>query len=263
MNLKKSSAFLTSTALGCFFFAACDNGSSPATSQVDKAAVKADLELLASKAKKFSAPTASSPDNTAMKRSALAKKGGMDCENGLTTYEDMDSLSEDGPSFMSDSTWNYDATNTLSCENDLLNTHQKVHGYYRNPMYETWSKMDVVFKMDTALASLSFDVTARATGRVHYFSGYDFTIDSMVMIIVNSETTQYQCDLGLQDGRYQVPLKLQPGVDLNSEVEPEPTAMVLRGPILFKTETVGYFEVMGDDSIIIRDVAGTVVESHK
>ena len=102
-------------------------------------------------------------------------------------------------------------------------------------------------------------VSMAGTGRVHYFSGYDLTIDKMDIAMDTTGFLKYICDLGLQDGRYKAPLTIVPGVNLMAPEKLGAKDLILSGPILFNAETVGYFEVMGDDGIVIRDAAKNIV----
>lgn len=57
-------------------------------------------------------------------------------------------------------------------------------------------------------------------------------------------------------------LKPAPGFDAAMEGEPDPSTLLLSGAITHGNQVVGHFEVMGDDSVVIRDADGKIVSAH-
>lgn len=52
------------------------------------------------------------------------------------------------------------------------------------------------------------------------------------------------------------------GYDVTSPVEPDPSATLMEGPITHAGQVVGYFEIHGDDSVVIKDAEKKVVSTH-
>lgn len=101
---------------------------------------------------------------------------------------------------------------------------------------------------------------------MHYFSDYEFEIKSinfsMKFAFANEAFSDVvmKMDLSLDGGRYTVPLDIGPGMDLMSDEEPGPDEVVFLGPIQQNGATVGWFEVMGDDRVVIKDSAKNVIQ---
>jgi hypothetical protein len=68
--------------------------------------------------------------------------------------------------------------------------------------------------------------------------------------------------LSLDDGRYQVVLKPAQPIDPSSDKEPGPKEVAATGAITHNGQTVGWFEVLGDDTVIIRDADKKIIETH-
>jgi hypothetical protein len=57
-------------------------------------------------------------------------------------------------------------------------------------------------------------------------------------------------------------LKPAPGFAELGLEEPDPATVLLSGPITHGKEVVGFFEIMGDDSVVIKDAEKNVVSTH-
>jgi hypothetical protein len=73
--------------------------------------------------------------------------------------------------------------------------------------------------------------------------------------------TTYVMNLELEKG-YTVALQPAPGVNIMGEEEISPNKIAVSGPIVKDGVVVGYFEVMGDDRVVVRDAGKAVIESH-
>jgi hypothetical protein len=76
---------------------------------------------------------------------------------------------------------------------------------------------------------------------------------------VNLKT--YVMNLALEKG-YTVVLQAAPGANLMGDAEPGPNEIAVSGPITKDGVIVGYFEVMGNDHVVIRDAGKAIIESH-
>ncbi len=245
---------------------ACDNGTAPG-SKADNAQVRADLQMLATRVTSFAAPMpgrsnsglakkSSAPLDTIDSISPIDTFFNPHCTNGLTIDAYSDTISGEVESSV-DTSWNYDAAGALTCAGLAARTVS--HSYFKNPKYESWA--NTVLLMSGSIYDSTLSFSADGKGRVHYFSDYTFTIDTMSMAMSQGKITKYNLHLGLQDGKYTVALAPAAGVDLTSDTQ-NPQAVILRGAILLNQETVGYFEVLGDENLVIRDAANAIVETH-
>lgn len=57
-------------------------------------------------------------------------------------------------------------------------------------------------------------------------------------------------------------LQEAPGADMMRDEAPGPNEVAVSGPISKDGAVVGYFEVMGDNRVIIRDADKAIIESH-
>jgi hypothetical protein len=269
---ERSLKLALSGALSVLILAACDNSTSP--DQADKSTVKADLQRLSANAKYFGGTIGSLKGEALLKRTAgqeSAKRSAdypddpfPKCHDGMLVLEFADSTDPVRPSISKDTTRYFDASGKPACPEDsgtdpLTGGSESESDYYKDPIYESWIhfKSEYIYDIRT---DMHFKYSG--SGRVHYFSGYDMTIDAIAMEGGMSGMTAYRCDLGLENGRYQVPMAIADGVDLNSETRPSAATVVLHGPIQLHKETVGYLDVMGDDRIVVRDADKNIVEVH-
>jgi hypothetical protein len=137
----------------------------------------------------------------------------------------------------------YEITSTRS-ENAMLETH-----------VQTRSVMPPGF--------FTGELKMTGSGTVRYKDGYLIAITSM-NIVINFDQwaiTTYVMNLELEKG-YTVALQPAPGVNIMGEEEISPNKIAVSGPIVKDGVVVGYFEVMGDDRVVVRDAGKAVIESH-
>ncbi len=109
--------------------------------------------------------------------------------------------------------------------------YELTRSYYRNDLFESWFN-----------------------GRVDY---PDFNT-----VLTGGVSTIKLTGSSLDGGRYTVPLGPAPGVGIISEEDPDPDVILYVGPIQQNGATVGRFEVLCDDRVVIRDEAKSIVQVH-
>jgi hypothetical protein len=255
-----SKNLLALCAFSALIFSACDSSTSPAAP--DKQAVKADLQIMASKITRLSPPDSKRFKDEGSTESGALKRAASPCvQEGMTVETGFDTSAAGGLGTYEDTSYDYTAADKLICaeEDQVAYTIGKDHS--KDAVMESWinSRMVVSFTL-TNIFDYSFQLTG--TGKVHYFSGYDLTIDAISIKGTIAGLSEYKLTLGLDDGKYSVSLTPAPGVDFMSDIEPAPGSVVMSGPIQAGGTTVGYFELLGDDSVVIRDASKAVVASH-
>lgn len=254
MKSNKINTAVAVGALSVFMLAACENS----TGSGSKADVDADLKKLAAKVQYMSVPTGEKPDQEEGAR-ALPKLA-KDCYNGsmdgVEIIEYADSTAPGGNGVYRDTTRYYTAAGTLACDEGDVIAYQTVNSYSRDALVEFRSKT----RMEMGDPGSGFLLKMTGTGHVHYFSGYDIDITGMDIFLGEQAGERFKMDLSLEGGRYTVALTFVPGVKMADD--PAPGAVVLAGPIMQGAATVGYFEIMGDDKVVIRDAARNVVAAH-
>ena len=169
------------------------------------------------------------------------------------TMEEADAGS--GPAYAKGGTAKAGAGAGLAAECDLEEATQ----------YETWATDtsaagDVTMQYDT---TVSYASAGQPICGFDEMPAYELTITSMDIVIDIGKWVMdnYVMNLALEKG-YTVVLKEAPRADMMSGVEPGPNQVAVSGPISKDGTVVGYFEVMGDDRVVIRDAAKAVIESH-
>lgn len=246
-------------------FTACDDSpSSPHASTAAEA--RADLQAMADKVHYFAAQQPASGDQMGVQaKRAAAKAGAADpgsgCELEATWYTSWDQgNSPDGDdSYEYDTTTSYTAAGEPICGADDRTAYRISSGLSGNAMLETRmrTRTDLPDQADSGVYKMT------GSGTVRYKDGYLITIASMDIEYDARETIlkTYVMNLVLEKG-YAVVLSVAPGTDLMSETGPGPGDVAVSGPITKDGLVVGYFEVMGDSRVVIRDADKVVIESH-
>jgi hypothetical protein len=247
-------------------FTACDSPTSPPATT--SAEARADLQAMAAKVK-FFAPQKAGDDMSVefgAKRGA-AKAGARavlvpGCEVDATEYRiwEPDIAVTGDVTTQYDTTVSYTSANQLLCSYDDEAAYDSTRSRSENAMYTS----HFITRSDfPPSASYTGEWKVTGTGTVNYKDGYLITITSMniVIDIGNFELKTYVMNLALEKG-YTVVLQVAPGYDMMSDVEPGPNEVAVSGPISKDGTVVGYFEVMGDDRVIVRDAAKVIIESH-
>lgn len=245
-------------------FTACyESPSSPQT--VTSAEARADLKAMAAKVKYFAPqdPSAGIGMSGAEKRGAA--KAGVNlvsgCAQEATEYQtwETDSSEIGGVTTQSDTTVSYTSTNQPLCASNDETAYQLTASRSENAMLVTYIKTRMDYPAN--LFAGAFKLTG--SGTVHYKDGYLITITSMNIVFDfgQGKLSTYVMNLALEKG-YTVVLQVAPGTDLLSDKEPGPNEVAVSGPISKDGTVVGYFEVMGDDRVIIRDADKALIESH-
>ncbi|MEO7424795.1 MAG: hypothetical protein ABI036_06380 [Fibrobacteria bacterium] len=266
MSFRKTTPFsLAAMAAALALFTACDSPTSPPATT--SAEARADLQAMAAKVKYF-APQKAGDDmsvDIGAKRGA-AKAGARavlvpGCDVDATTYE----IWPTDTSVTGDVTIQYDTTVSYTSANQLLCSYEDEAAYDStssrsdNAMYTGHFKT----RSDFPPSFFTGEWKVSGTGTVNYKDGYLITITSMniVIDIGNFVLKTYVMNLALEKG-YTVVLQVAPGYNMLSDVEPGPNEVAVSGPISKDGTVVGYFEVMGDDRVIVRDAAKVIIESH-
>jgi hypothetical protein len=249
-RIKKTSLALA--ALSAILLSACEDGAGPGKDEV-----KADLKELAGKVSTFAPPSGpkTGPKDALLKASARAK----DCYNGsvdgVTIYETPATVEE--PTAYWDTTWHYTAAGKPACDEADGKAYDLFASRSKDARSESWMKG----RMDFGALAAPNVVKMSATGRVRYASNYEFKITAFNFgMSATFALSDFKLTLSLKDGRYIVDLNLAPGVGFEDDVPAGKIAMT--GPIKKGASTVGYFEIMGDDRIVIRDEAKQVVSAQ-
>lgn len=257
-----------SAAAAALAFAACENGSGPAA--LDKTQIDADLKELSTKVHSMAAPTPSrvgQDAGPAGKRSAKTASG--DCILEGERFDYFSDTTNGVVTVSKDTSRSYTAAGKLICSEDDMVAYSTDDSYSRNDKWEAWlhSRMDyppVPVETDDlggldGIGGFKFS----GHGRVHYFSDYDIEIAKAEVEFGDGGTLKkFEYLLKLEQGRYEVVMKPAPGYDVASPVEPDPSATVMEGPITHGGQVVGYFEIHGDDSVVIKDAKKKVVSTH-
>lgn len=265
----KSLSF-TAAAAAAFAFAACDNGSGPGVGQTQ---IDADLKELSAKVHSMAAPSPSrggQDAGAAAKRSAARAAG--DCILEGERFDEWSDTANGVVTIEKDTSRSYTAAKELVCSEDDVVAYSTNDSYSRNDKWEAWlhSRMeypavptgtddiDDLGGLD-GIAGFKFS----GHGRVHYFSDYDIEIaKAEVEYGEGGSLKKFEYLLKLEGGRYEVVMKPAPGYDVTSAIEPDPSATLMEGPITHGGQVVGYFEIHGDDSVVIKDAEKKVVSTH-
>lgn len=248
-------------------FTACnDSPTSPRTET--SAEARADLQAMADKVKYFSPqnPGAGMGMDVNAKRAAKASaKASADpasgCDVDATEYEtwNTDTSAVGDVTVQYDTTISYTSADQPICGFDDETAYQITATRSENAMLET----HITTRMDLPADLFSGEFKLTGSGTVRYKDGYLITISSMNIVIDFGQglLKTYVMNLALEKG-YTVVLQAAPGTDLMSGEEPGPDEVAVTGPISKDGVVVGYFDVMGDDRVVVRDADKVVIESH-
>jgi hypothetical protein len=245
---------------------ACDE-SPTSPKAATSAEARADLQAMAAKVKYF-VPQSPGGDMTmeAYTERGAAKTGaGADlvegCDLDATRYEtwETDTSATGDITIQYDTTVSYTAANQLICGFEDLTAYELAATRSENAMLVTHVKT----RTDLPADFFNGEFRMTGSGTVHYKDGYLITITSMNIVIDIGHwlLKTYVMNLALEKG-YTVVLQQAPGADMMSGEEPGPNEVAVSGPISKDGAVVGYFEVMGDNRVIIRDAGKVVIESH-
>lgn len=257
---------LAAMAASAAMFMAC-NDSPTGPQATTSAEARADLQTMAAKVKYF-APQKPSPGmgpDGAAKRGAAKVGARLDvapgCEQDATQYDtwDTDTSATGDITVQYDTTVSYTAANRPVCAFDDMVAYDTTRSRSENSMLES----HFVSRTDYPADFFTGDISLTGNGTVNYRDGYLIAIPSMNIVINFGKGTAntFVMNLVLEKG-YTVALKPAPGNDPLSQEKPDPKVVQDSGPIMKDGTVVGYFEVMGDDSVVIRDAAKAVIESH-
>lgn len=271
MNFTRTNAFsLAAIAAAAAVFSACD--SSPTSPKAGTSAeARADLQAMAAKVKYFAPQQpGDGVGNAAGKRGAAGRGAGKigaakdlvdGCDLDATEYEtwDTDTTAAGGVTVQYDTTVSYTSADQLICSFDDVTAYQLTNSRSQNSMLDT----HIHTRTDLPADFFSGEFKLTGNGTVHYADGYLITITSMniVLDIGQGVLKTYVMNLALEKG-YTVVLQVAPGADMMSDQNPGPNDVEVSGPISKDGVVVGYFEVMGDDHVVIRDADRAIIESH-
>ena len=245
------------------------NESPSSPNAATSAEAREDLQAMAAKVKYF-APQSPGPDmsmdvDTDFERRAAKAGAGagsaLACDQEATEYVTWptDTSATGDVTIQYDTTVSYTAANRPVCDFDDEAAYEITATRSENAM------LSAHFKTRTELPADFFTGKFRMTGSgtVHYRDGYLITVTSMniVIDIGNWVMEAYVMNLALEKG-YTVVLQEAPGADMMNGDEPGPNEVAVSGPISKDGTVVGYFEVMGDNRVIIRDADKAIIESH-
>jgi len=183
------------------------------------------------------------------------------CEQDATEYNtwDTDTSATGDITVQYDTTVSYTAANQLLCAFDDVAAYEITTSRSENSMLESHFES----RMDFPADFFTGDFRLTGSGTVDYKDGYHIAIPSMNIVINIGKGTAnpFVMNLVLENG-YTVALQPAPGNDPFGQGNPDPKAVQDSGPIMKDGTVVGYFEVMGDDSVVIRDAAKVIIEAH-
>ncbi|MEO6097132.1 MAG: hypothetical protein ABIW76_16210 [Fibrobacteria bacterium] len=267
MILRTKNPFsLAAMAAALAVLTACDE-SPTSPKAVTSSEVRADLQAMAAKVKYFT-PQSPGSDMTMevnAKRGAAKAGAGADlvpgCELDATEYETWptDTSATGDVTIQYDTTVSYTSADQLICNFDDVPAYELTTTRSENAMLVTHVKTRTELPAD--FFSGEFRMTG--SGTVQYKDGYLITITSVNIVIDIGQwlLKTYVMNLSLEKG-YTVVLQEAPGADMMSGQEPGPNDVAVSGPISKDGAVVGYFEVMGDNRVIIRDAGKAIIESH-
>jgi len=247
-------------------FTACDDSPTSPPAQTS-AEARADLQDMAAKVKYFAPqkPGAAKGSIEAAYRGAAKAAAVPDpvsgCDQDAIAYEtwNTDTSAAGDITVQYDTTVSYTSANQPVCSFDDVEAYEITASRSENSMLETHftSRMDIPADFFTG------DFKLTGSGTVNYRDGYMITIPSMNIEFNFGKGTAstFIMNLALEKG-YSVVLQPAPGNDPLSDKKPDPKEVQDSGPITKDGAVVGYFEVMGDNSVVIRDAARAVIESH-
>lgn len=254
-------------ALGSFLaiaLTACSD--SPTSPAVTSAEARADLQVVAAKVKFLSTPdpgeSAGGFGDRGAEKKGAGKRGAAFCAQeaiAIDHYTDVNDYGVEGESW--DTTTSYTASGALVCADEDVVAFDTARSYDKDSIAESWFTSRTDYPPYDQILTGGF-FTINATGKVHYFSGYSMDVESLkVKFSFMGELKEFTVALALEKG-YTTLLTPAPGMNVLSEEPLPPTTVVMTGPIKKDGATVGYFEVLANDGVVIKDASGVVIEAH-
>ncbi|HKP96423.1 MAG TPA: hypothetical protein VJ385_11765 [Fibrobacteria bacterium] len=236
-------------------FAACTSDSTGPSLTQDQ--IHTDLMAMSAKMKYLSALPNRADFGDAGK-SPAKRAAGACVQEGFTVDNYLDT-SAAGVTSVLDSTWSYVSVGKLICAEGDRAAFDVTHSTDENASYIAHA--DFRTDYEYSAGSVPLKVKLSGTGNIHYKSDYDVKVTSLTYVL-DFATLQvdFSETLSFEDGRYTVVLK--PTSAANSASEPGPKDVVASGSITHGTQTVGTFQMLKDDSVVIRDADGKIVEAH-
>jgi hypothetical protein len=260
MIFRKASPLLLA-ALSASFMACNETPSSPRA--VTTAEARADLQAMADKVRYFAPQTpgaargAGGGDERGAAKAAAGREADPGCVVEATVTDSWQSDTAGGES-LSDTVVSYTSAGRPICDAADEIAYQIAAIHNENAMLESRFRL----RLDLP-AGPAGEYKTTGSGTVRYKDGYLITVTSMNIVTDSGGKVvkSYVMNLALEKG-YTVALQVAPGIDLMGEVAPGPDTVVVGGPIVKDGTVAGYFEVMGDCRVIVRDADKVVIESH-
>jgi hypothetical protein len=245
------------SALAIALTACSENPAGPFTS----AEARADLQIIAAKVKYLGTPD---PDESMgyvdLEKQGADRRNAAICDLDAVTLDHGPEISDYGSKGEYwDTTTSYTAAGLPVCAENDETAYDSTHSYGKDSLAESWFRLRIDYPPTAEIYTGFFRISA--AGTVRYFGGY--TLE------VASEKAELSFTYGLKDFSvslvfekgYTATLTPAPGLDMLREEPFPPTTVVMTGPIRKDGATVGYFEVMGDDGVVVKDASGTVIDS--
>lgn len=245
-------------AAAAFTFAACDNATGPGASG---GRVDADLKDMAAKVRYFDASAQANPSRGGGgDPEGLFKRSADDCIYEGHSVNDYYDTTAAGVDHNVDTTDSFTAEGNLACGEDDIIAYAVTSSYSSNALLESWLRM----RMDYPEGGGIDGMKVKGSGRLHYLDGYDIRIPRFeVEFDLTVGIRKFEYDLELDGGKYLTTLSPDPDWNPMLDSEPDGGSLALSGPITLDGQVVGYFEVMGDDSVVIRDADKHIVSVHE
>ncbi len=262
MNVRKWNTFAFGAA-AAMLMSACENSSTSPTTSTE---ARADLKVMAANVKYLARPNTDKATGGGLpfkKGAGKISAAAAACDQEAIWYDKGTDTTDYGlVSIYSDTTTSYTAADLPICAANDVVSYEVTNSLSKDAVLESWTSTRNPVSADFFSDTLNGTFTMTGHGWVHYLDGYKLTIESMnVAFNFKSGFTAFGMNLALENG-YTVALTLAPGVNLMSQTPPAPTSVMMSGPIVKGGTTVGYFEVLANDGVVIRDAGKAVIDSH-
>jgi len=269
-NLSLIKLFLAAGGLLSLLIAGCTKSPTSLQTSPD---VLTDLRALASEVKTFDMQGMSSMMSKGMSSTgnSLAKRAASSaCVSGMEIEDWSDSTLGDSSYSGIDTTWYFDQSGNPVCPGDVdMYSRLIISSHYSGPD-EIWKFSGTIDNVvyDTMHLPDSFSVQMRVTqsGSVTRHDGFYFAIENSVFNLacfVRDTVESFQLSgsyvLSFDSGMYIATISFVNVDKLFSDEDFGDNELVLKGPITHDGQTVGSFEVYGDDHVMIRDAQGNDV----
>jgi hypothetical protein len=263
MNFRTWIPYAVGSVMAIALTACSDSPTSPA---VTSAEARTDLQVVAAKVKYLSTPNPSdeAAAGGAAKKGAGKRSAALCDQEAVTHSYDTDTNDYGVEEEYWDTTTSYTASGALICAEGDVTSYDFANSYSKDIIAESWFKSRTDYPPFEQMVAGTGTGTIKiaGSGKVHYFSGYTLQVQTMnIKIDLAKGTADFSMSLLLENG-YTVPMTVAAGVDMMSEEPLPPTTVVMSGPIQKGGTTVGYFEVLANDGVVIKDASKVVIESH-